>query len=138
MLLRVVRVSGWSGPSTRTWSGSSSWNRRSASAGIPALAGPGRDVAAGGQGVGVVVALDAAAQGEFLAAVVEGWVVVAERVVVGGEGVVQAQQVVVGAGGCAGEFVLEQDDLQPGIGVGAADGAQDRCGGVLLRLRARC
>ena len=58
MLLRVVRVSGWSGPRTRTWSGSSSWNRRSAPAGSPHSAGPARDVAADGQGVGVVRAQD--------------------------------------------------------------------------------
>ena len=64
------------------------------------------------QGVGVVVAVDAAAQGEFLAAVVESWVVFAERVVVAGEGVVQAQQVVIGVSARVGEFVLEQDDLQ--------------------------
>ena len=35
MLLRVVSVSGWSGPSTRSWSGSSSWNSRNASRASP-------------------------------------------------------------------------------------------------------
>jgi hypothetical protein len=32
MLWRVARVSRWSRPKTRSWSGSSSWNNRSASA----------------------------------------------------------------------------------------------------------
>ena len=80
----------------------------------------------------MVIALEAAAQGEFLAAVVEGGTVVAEGGIVGGEGVVQVQQVVIGAGGGAGEFVFEQDDLQPGVGVRAADGPQQRGRRVLL------
>ena len=50
MLPRVVRVSGWSGPRTRSWSGSSSWNRRSASAASPHSPGPVRDVARGWSG----------------------------------------------------------------------------------------
>jgi hypothetical protein len=35
MLFRVVRVPGWLGPRTRSWSGSSSWNSRSAPAASP-------------------------------------------------------------------------------------------------------
>ena len=66
MLLRVVRVSGWSGPRTRSRSGSSSWNSRSASAGSPHSPGPGGDVAAGGQGVGMVRAQDPLLVGQQL------------------------------------------------------------------------
>ena len=53
-LLRVVRVSGWSGPSTRSWSASSSSKAVAAPAAIPGLSAPVGEVAAGGQGVGVV------------------------------------------------------------------------------------
>ena len=58
MLLRVVRVSGWSGPRTRSRSGSSAVINSSAAAAVPGLPGPVGDVVAGGQGVGVVGAED--------------------------------------------------------------------------------
>ena len=58
MLPRVVRTSGWSGPRTRIWSGSSSWDRMQRARGVSALARPASDVAAGGQDVGMVGAQD--------------------------------------------------------------------------------
>ena len=53
-LPRVVRVSGWSGPSTRSWSASSCLERGGGAGRVPGLAPPVGEVAAGGQGVGVV------------------------------------------------------------------------------------
>ena len=56
MLLRVMSVSGWSRPSTRSWSGSSSRVQPQRPAHVACLAGPVRDVVAGGERVGVVAA----------------------------------------------------------------------------------
>jgi hypothetical protein len=53
-LLGVVRVSGWSGPNTRIWSGSSAWDSANAPPGVARLARPGGDVVGGREGVGVV------------------------------------------------------------------------------------
>ena len=55
MLLRVLSVTGWSRPSTRSWSGSSAAKSRSA-ARVAHLGGPGRDVVAGPERLGVVAA----------------------------------------------------------------------------------
>jgi len=80
----------------------------------------------------MVVTLDAAAQREFLAAVAEGLPVFGQDVVVLGEGGVQAEAVVVCVGGCFAEFGFEDDDLQAGVGPGAAGFVQDGLRGVLL------
>ena len=66
MLLRVMSVSGWSAPSTRSWSGSSSWNSRSASRASPVSPGPGGDVVAGSERVGMVGAEHALLVGQQL------------------------------------------------------------------------
>ena len=71
---------------------------------VTALAGPVRDVVPGGEGVGVVGGLDGGAEGEFVLAVGQGLVVVAERVVVGGEGVVDAEPVIVSVRGQGGQL----------------------------------
>ena len=73
---------------------------------VPALTGPGGDLVADGQGAGVVVALDAAAQRDFLLAVVEGLLIFAQGVVVGGQGGVQAKKIVFGGGGCFAEVAV--------------------------------
>jgi hypothetical protein len=65
----------------------------------------------------VVVALEPITERELLPPVVECLLVVAQRGEAFGEGVVQAQQVIVGVVRRAGEFGLEQDDLQPGVGL---------------------
>jgi hypothetical protein len=101
--------------------------------GVAGPAGPGSDVGAGGQGVGVAGALDVGAEVKFTLAVGEGLAVVAEGVVVGGEGVVDAQPVVVGAGGQGGEFCLQEDGLQPDIRSRPIDSAQHHVGGVFPR-----
>ena len=63
-------------------------------------------------------------------AVVECLAVLAERVVVGGEGVVDAEPVIVGVGGQGGEFGFQHDVLQPGIGARARACVQDGPGRV--------
>ena len=62
----MVRVSGWSGPSTRSWSASSSVERGDGPGRVPGLAPPVGEVVAGGQGVGVVGAQDPQLVGEQL------------------------------------------------------------------------
>ena len=52
--MRVVRTSGWSGPSTRTIVGQQLPEQLQRGRGIAVLASPSGDVGAGGQSVGVV------------------------------------------------------------------------------------
>ena len=66
-LLRVVRVSGWSGPSTRSRSVSSCSERGGRAGRVPRLPAPVGEVVAGGQGVGVVGAEHPQLVGEQLA-----------------------------------------------------------------------
>ena len=75
--------------------------------------------------------LEALAEGELLMAVAERLQVDAQVVIGGGEGGVEAEQVVLGDGGGGFELGLEQDDLQPDVGVRPVHGAQDRLGGFL-------
>ena len=97
---------------------------------VTALAGPVRDVVPGGEGVGVVGGLDGGAEGEFVLAVGECLAVVAERAIVGGEGVVDAEPVIVGVGGQGGELGFQHDVLQPGIGARSRARVQDSPGRV--------
>ena len=64
--------------------------------------------------------------------------VLAERVVVGGEGVVDAEPVIVGVRGQGGEFGFQDDVLQPGIGARPRRTARRTAsGGVFLAGRRR-
>ena len=64
--------------------------------------------------------------------------VFAQGVVVGGQGAVQAEPVIVCGGGCVAEFGFEDDDLQAGVCLLSADCVQDGLGGFLLIGGLRC
>ena len=68
----MVRVWGWSGPSTRRKSVSRSRYWSAAWAGCPAVAQPAGEVAAGGEGVGVVGSQHPQVVGEQVAVLVGG------------------------------------------------------------------
>ena len=77
-------------------------------------------------------AQDAVPQREFVMAVADRLIVLAESRIVLSQGLVHAQPVLVSFGGHGAQFGFEDDDLQPGVGLRAVDRVEHGLRGLLL------
>ena len=80
----------------------------------------------------MVGALQAPSVAEFFGGVPKRVHVAAKLTVVPGQGVVQAETILVRGRGSSVQFCFQDDDLEPDVAAGAIKGAQEGLGGVLL------
>ena len=75
--------------------------------------------------------LDAGTEVKFLLSVGQGLVEGAEGSVIGGQGAVESQLFIVGLSRESGEFLLQEDVLQPDVGLLPVASGEDRASGTL-------